>query len=72
VATVVGKLNDLAHGIQARRVEEQAKPPRAHGASRQRDNWLAGYLAGVCAALAQLTGGNSEEIERRVVAEVST
>lgn len=65
----------LARGMQQRRVNAASEPsrregPHSCGVDRHDDIWRAGYVAGVCAAVAATIGERSVDIEKRVEAEI--
>lgn len=65
VQTVVGHLHELAEGAAVKMREKHAEADREHGIPRWGETYFAGYLHGVCAAIATATGEQSDQIALR-------
>lgn len=58
----VADLHTLAVGATDKQREHNAKPPREGGQGRYGETYWSGYLHGLCAAIAKITGQDELQV----------
>jgi nitrogenase molybdenum-iron protein alpha/beta subunit len=69
IEALVESLHELAAGAGRKMRERSDTGEREHGVSRWAKTYFAGYLHGVCAAIATATGESSDDLIHRYTQE---